>query len=92
MEILRQHVEALLSPALATLGINNDHWKSMITVSREKNMGDLSLPCFAFAKQLSMAPNEIAENHKHTSISTSLQGRTRKRQYLQGFLKSVAKM
>jgi len=64
MEILRQHVEALLSPALATLGINNDHWKSMISVSREKNMGDLSLPCFAFAKQLSMAPNEIAEKLK----------------------------
>ncbi|MGB0464049.1 MAG: hypothetical protein ACPGIG_04270, partial [Candidatus Poseidoniaceae archaeon] len=64
MEILRQHVEALLSPALAALGINNDHWKSMISVSREKNMGDLSLPCFAFAKQLSMAPNEIAEKLK----------------------------
>ena len=27
-------------------------------------MGDLSLPCFAFAKQLSMAPNEIAESLK----------------------------
>jgi arginyl-tRNA synthetase len=36
----------------------------MISVSREKNMGDLSLPCFAFAKQLSMAPNEIAEKLK----------------------------
>ena len=64
MEILRQHVEALLSPALAALGINNDHWKSMISASREKNMGDLSLPCFAFAKQLSMSPNEIAEKLK----------------------------
>jgi arginyl-tRNA synthetase len=64
MEILRQHVEALLSPALAALRINNEHWKSMISVSREKNMGDLSLPCFAFAKQLSMAPNEIAEKLK----------------------------
>jgi arginyl-tRNA synthetase len=36
----------------------------MISVSREKNMGDLSLPCFAFAKQLSMAPIEIAEKLK----------------------------
>ena len=27
-------------------------------------MGDLSLPCFAFAKQLSMAPNDIAESLK----------------------------
>ena len=64
MEILRQHVEALLTPALAALGINNDHWKSMISASRERNMGDLSLPCFAFAKQLSMSPNEIAEKLK----------------------------
>ena len=70
MEILRQHVEALLSPALAALGINNEHWKSMISVSREKNMGDLSLPCFALAKQLSMAPNEIAEKLK-TAIETN---------------------
>ena len=64
MEILRQHVEEMLSPALANLGITNDHWKGMISVSRERQMGDLSLPCFAFAKQLSMAPNEIAESLK----------------------------
>ena len=50
MEILRQHVEEMLSPALANLGITNDHWKGMISVSRERQMGDLSLPCFAFAK------------------------------------------
>lgn len=61
MEIIRSHVEQILSPALQQLGINNDNWKSMIAPSREKSMGDLSLPCFAFAKQLSMAPNEIAE-------------------------------
>ena len=61
MEIIRSHVEQILSPALHQLGINNDNWKSMIAPSREKSMGDLSLPCFAFAKQLSMAPNEIAE-------------------------------
>ena len=66
MEILRQHVEQLLSPALVALGITNDNWKTMISVSREKSLGDLSLPCFAFAKQLSMAPNDIAEKLKAT--------------------------
>lgn len=70
MEILRQYVEALLSPALAALGVTNDHWKSMISASREKDMGDLSLPCFAFSKQLSMAPNDIAEKLK-TTIETN---------------------
>ncbi len=60
MEILRKHVEQLLSPALVALGITNDNWKTMISASREKSLGDLSLPCFAFAKQLAMAPNQIA--------------------------------
>jgi len=72
MEILRQHVEALLSPALASLGVTNDNWKSMISPSREKNMGDLSLPCFAFAKQLSMAPNDIAEKLNATIESDDI--------------------
>ena len=63
MELLRSHVELLLDNALPNLGITNDAWKSMISPSREKDMGDLSLPCFAFAKQLSMhiaASNPLA--------------------------------
>ncbi|DAC26121.1 MAG TPA: hypothetical protein D7H99_07155, partial [Candidatus Poseidoniales archaeon] len=60
MELLRSHVELLLDNALSNLGINNDAWKSMISPSRERDMGDLSLPCFAFAKQLSMAPQDIS--------------------------------
>ena len=61
MEILRPHVEQVLHPALVSLGIAESNWKSMIAPSRERLMGDLSLPCFAFAKQLGMAPNLIAE-------------------------------
>ena len=70
MEILRQYVEQLLSPALVELGITDDNWKTMISASREKSLGDLSLPCFAFAKQLSMAPNDIAEKLR-TTIETN---------------------
>lgn len=62
MEIIRFHVEDILAPALTELGITNDNWKGMISPSREKAMGDLSLPCFAFAKSLAMAPNMIAEH------------------------------
>ena len=61
MEILRPHVEQVLHPALVSLGIAESNWKSMIAPSRERLMGDLSLPCFAFAKQLGMAPNLISE-------------------------------
>ena len=60
MELLRSHVELLLDNALSNLGINNNAWKSMISPSRERDMGDLSLPCFAFAKQLSMTPQDIS--------------------------------
>ena len=61
MEILRPFVEQLVEPALAELGVVGDHWRNMIAPSREKSMGDLSLPCFAFAKQLGMAPDVVAE-------------------------------
>lgn len=61
MELIRHHVEEILSRALVDLGIKNDNWKQMIAPSRERSMGDLSLPCFAFAKQLGMSPNLISE-------------------------------
>ena len=61
MEILRPFVEQLVEPALVELGVVGDHWRNMIAPSREKSMGDLSLPCFAFAKQLGMAPDVVAK-------------------------------
>ena len=70
MELIRHHVEEILSEALVNLGIQNDNWKQMIAPSRERSMGDLSLPCFAFAKQLSMPPNSIAEKLR-ASIQTN---------------------
>lgn len=70
MELIRHHVEEILSQALVNLGIKNDNWKQMIAPSRERSMGDLSLPCFAFAKQLSMPPNSIAEKLQ-ASIQTN---------------------
>lgn len=70
MELIRHHVEEILSEALVNLGIQNDNWKQMIAPSRERSMGDLSLPCFAFAKQLSMPPNSIAEKLQ-ASIQTN---------------------
>jgi len=61
MQILRPHVEPVLELALDELGIKGEHWRKMLTTSREHAQGDLSLPCFPFAKQLNRSPVEIAE-------------------------------
>ena len=69
MEILRQLIEPSLESALADIGVEGDFWKNALGVSREKDQGDLSLPCFPFAKQLGRNPAEIA-----TELCTSLSG------------------
>ena len=71
MQILRDHVEPVLGEVLSKMGIKNDSWKSMLTVSREHSQGDLSLPCFPFAKQLGKSPIDIAED-----ISSSIEETT----------------
>ncbi len=61
MEILRAVVEPLLEDAFNQMGITSDSWKKSLVSSRERSQGDLSLPCFPFAKQLSMNPLEVAK-------------------------------
>jgi len=62
MQALTGLVSPSLSKVLAEMGITDNRWEKMLTESREKSQGDLSLPCFPFAKQLGMAPNEIADS------------------------------
>tara|TARA_B100000282_G_scaffold101054_1_gene71239 strand:- start:1628 stop:3340 length:1713 start_codon:yes stop_codon:yes gene_type:complete len=62
MQILRDLVEGPLESALTDIGITQDFWRKALGPSREKSQGDISLPCFAFAKQLAMNPNDIAAN------------------------------
>ena len=61
MQMLKAKIEPLIEAALLQVGIVNDHWRSMLAPSRELDQGDLSLPCFPFAKQLGQAPPAIAE-------------------------------
>ena len=61
MQILRELVEPLIQTALNELGIEGDFWRKALGPSREKAQGDLSLPCFPFAKQLGKNPVDIAE-------------------------------
>lgn len=60
MNILREIIEPSLEVALTDIGVTGDFWKKALGPSREKNQGDLSLPCFPFAKQLGRNPVEIA--------------------------------
>ncbi len=69
MDILRKIIEPSLESALADIGVLGDFWKKALGVSREKSQGDLSLPCFPFAKQLGQNPAEIAQQ-----LASSLSG------------------
>jgi len=68
MDILRKIVEPSLESALTNIGVNGDFWRKALGPSREREQGDLSLPCFPFAKQLGRNPVEIA-NELANSIS-----------------------
>ena len=59
--MLKAVIEPIIEAALTEVGVTNDHWKKMLSPSRELDQGDLSLPCFPFAKQLGKAPPAIAE-------------------------------
>jgi len=61
MQMLRTVLEPLLETALQSIGVTSQHWRSMLVRSREHAQGDLSLPCFPFAKELGKPPIGIAE-------------------------------
>ena len=62
MKLLRDEVEELIGQALAKAGISGDNWRQMLAPSRDTSQGDLSLPCFPLAKQLSRNPVELAQS------------------------------
>ncbi len=51
-----------LAKAIAAVGIEDSNWTSMIGRSRESNLADISLPCFAFSKQLGQSPDTVAQS------------------------------
>ena len=61
MYMLREVLEPLLEQVLVSIGVANEHWKNMLVRSREHDQGDLSLPCFPFAKELGKSPVDIAQ-------------------------------
>ncbi|MDP6906344.1 MAG: arginine--tRNA ligase [Candidatus Thalassarchaeaceae archaeon] len=62
MRDLIEEVLPVFEIAINKVGIEGNHWKSMLGRSREASQGDISLPCFPFSKQLRLAPDVIAES------------------------------
>jgi arginyl-tRNA synthetase len=61
LKLLRDEIEQLIGQALVKSGISGDNWRQMLAPSRDTSQGDLSLPCFPLAKQLSRNPVELAQ-------------------------------
>ena len=74
MQMLRIVLEPLLETALQAIGVTSQHWRSMLVRSREHAQGDLSLPCFPFAKELGKSPIEIADTRSQTLPKNSALG------------------
>ena len=66
MKLLKDEVQHLVVEALEALGGDSSLVEKMLQASREITQGDLTLPCFPFAKALGMAPAAIAESLKDT--------------------------
>ena len=61
MELLKSEIQPLVESALAQLGGDPSLVGRMLQPAKEADQGDLSLPCFPFAKTLGAAPASIAE-------------------------------
>ena len=64
MHLLKTQLLPLIESAMEGLGLDPSLAEKMLQPAREPDQGDLSLPCFPFAKTLGMAPAAIAENIK----------------------------
>ena len=61
MELLKSEIQPLVEKAVEGLGVEPKLVGKMLQATRELDQGDLSLPCFPFAKSLGKAPADIAE-------------------------------
>ena len=61
MELLKSEIQSLVETAVEGLGVEPSLVGKMLQATRELDQGDLSLPCFPFAKSLGKAPADIAD-------------------------------
>ena len=73
MDLLKLEIQPLVEAALESLGADPELVGRLLQPAKETGQGDLSLPCFPFAKTLGKAPAAIAEEiqgamEKHEAI------------------------
>lgn len=66
MERLKHVITEHLRSLFADMNLEEEHWTQHLQQSREMSQGDVSLPCFPFAKQLKKSPIDIAESLANT--------------------------
>ncbi len=66
MERLKHVIIEHLRSLFEGMNLEEEHWTQHLQQSREISQGDVTLPCFPFAKQLKKSPIEIAESIAHT--------------------------
>ena len=70
MDALRLEIEDAITLVMDSLEIPESLWKKVLGPSREISQGDLTMPCFPFAKILKKAPAVVAEE-----ICSALKGK-----------------
>ena len=63
MELLKSEIQSLVEKAVEGLGVEPSLVGKMLQATRELDQGDLSLPCFPFAKSLGKAPVDLSLIH-----------------------------
>ena len=61
MQLLKGQVQPLVEQAVAKLGVDSGLVERLLQPARELDQGDLTLPCFPFAKALGKSPADIAQ-------------------------------
>ena len=61
MDLLKNEILPLVEQAAESMELDAGLIARVLQPARELDQGDLSLPCFPFAKTLGMAPAAIAE-------------------------------
>jgi arginyl-tRNA synthetase len=61
VQLLKVNIQPLVEKAMASLGVDSTLVDRILQPAREADQGDLTLPCFPFAKTLGTSPVEIAQ-------------------------------
>ena len=56
------NIKEIISKEIKIDGITSDEVQKLLLVPPQKEMGDLSLPCFSLSKIFHKSPNDIALN------------------------------